>query len=115
MTYAKREPNGDPIIERIEKCLKEQKKTKKELMQYIGINDTNFTNWKFKKSKGYMIHIDKISEFLDVGTQYLLYGSEEEENSGIILTDEEKLIIKKYRSLSFPKRTIFVDMMSIIN
>ena len=66
MGYGKREAVDDPIVDRIEQTLQSQNKTKKELMSFLGLKDTNFTNWKYRNSKAYMKYIDRISEYLGV-------------------------------------------------
>ena len=56
MANIRRVPCEDPIIDRIEQELKVQKKTKKELLGYLGMQETNFTNLKYRNSKAYMKH-----------------------------------------------------------
>ena len=41
-------------MQRILELLKEQGKTEKELIQYLGLANGAFTPWKFGDTKGYM-------------------------------------------------------------
>lgn len=56
--------------------LKSQKKTQKELMDYLGLGKTAFTGWKNGSNRSYFKHIGKIADFFNVSTDYLL-GKEE--------------------------------------
>lgn len=59
-------------IKKIQTLLIEQKKTQKDLCEYIGIKQQAFTEWKSGRSKSYTKYIDKIAEYLDVSIDYLL-------------------------------------------
>ncbi len=52
--------------------LKEQEKTQKDLMDYLGLGKTAFTGWKSGANTSYLKYISKIAEFLEVSTDYLL-------------------------------------------
>ena len=69
-------------LEKIQTLLREQKKTQKELMDYLGLGKTAFTGWKNGSNTSYKKHIDKIAEFFGVSTDYLLGRTNvrEEEN-----------------------------------
>jgi len=69
-------------LEKIQMLLREQKKTQKELMDYLGLGKTAFTGWKNGSNTSYKKHIDKIAEFFGVSTDYLLGRTNvwEEEN-----------------------------------
>ena len=114
MAYKKREPINDPVIERIEQLLHTQKKTKKDLMNYLGLKGANFTNWKYQQSKGYMRYIDKISEYLGCGTQYLIYGTKSPDDNDLILTSNEKKIIATYRTLDDRKKAAFMSILTLV-
>ena len=59
-------------LEKISHLLHQQKKKQKDLTDYLGLTKNTFTNWKLGASKSYKKHIDKIAEFFDVSTDYLL-------------------------------------------
>ena len=63
-------------LDKILILLKEQHKTQKQLMEYLGLGKTAFTGWRNGKNTSYKKHIDKIAEFFDVSTDYLLGRTE---------------------------------------
>lgn len=69
-------------IDKILILLKEQKKTQKDLTDFLDISKGVFTDWKSGKNSSYKKHIDKIAEFFGVSTDYLLCRTNvrEEEN-----------------------------------
>lgn len=52
--------------------LKEQKKTQKELCDYLGITKGTYSNWKKGLSESYKSYIMEIAEFFGVSADYLL-------------------------------------------
>ena len=104
MSVAKREPNDDHVVDRIEQTLKQQKKTKKELLTYLGMKDTNFTVWRYGNGKSYLKYLDKIAEFLGGSISYLIEGNQENATA-LQVTEEEREIIAKYRRLDPIKKT----------
>lgn len=52
--------------------LNDSGKNQKELTEYIGITEAVFSQWKSKSSKSYNKYLDKIAEYFDVSTDYLL-------------------------------------------
>lgn len=59
-------------LDKIKTLLKEQRKTQKQLMDYLGLGKTAFTGWNSGANTSYNKHIGKIAEFLGVSTDYLL-------------------------------------------
>ena len=113
MANIKRTPSGDPVITRIEELLKSQKRTKKELTDYIGINNTNFSKWKYENSKSYMKYLGEIAEFLGVSANYLLEGSPE--NSINVSDESEMKLIQIYRKLDSHKKELLIDLAEIMS
>ena len=113
MANIRRIPSEDPVIDRIERELKAQKKTKKELLGYLGMQETNFTNWKYKNSKAYMKHIDKIALYLGVTTNYLIHG-DASNCDAMNLTDDERKLVIKFRSLDSHKKNTIMDIIEMI-
>ena len=66
------------VIENIVKLLKEQKKTQKNLTDYLGITQNAFTDWKSGRIKSYNKHLPKIAEFFGVSVDYILGISSKE-------------------------------------
>lgn len=67
-------------LNKIVELLKENKRTQQELMVYLGLEKSTFSSWKSGKSKSYTKYIDKIAEFFNVSTDYLLKGEEPSTN-----------------------------------
>lgn len=67
------QPNGImSTIDNIFLLLKKQKKTQKDLTDYLGIEKSVSSQWKNGKSLSYMKYIDKIAEFLDTSPSEIL-------------------------------------------
>ena len=108
MRNTNREPNDNPVIERIEHLLSVQAKTKKDLLDYLGMGNSAFTRWKYDNSKSYLKYIDTIANFLGSTSEYLLYGATEEEK--MLLTKEEIKLIDAFRKLNQEKRKIVASV-----
>lgn len=78
-------------LDKILNLLKEQNKSQKQLMDFLGLGKTAFTGWKSGINQSYKKHIDKIAEFLGVSTDYLL-GIEESPIKKPLSEDEERLM-----------------------
>lgn len=99
------EPVDDPIVARIVELLEEQKKTQKQLVEYLGLANGMFTKWKYHGGKSYMIHIDQIAEFFGLTPNDLLRGL----NTNVsleTLTENEIELVKNYRALTDEAREI---------
>ena len=115
MANVKRTPSGDPVIAQIEDLLKTQRKTKKELTEYLGINSTNFSMWKYENSKSYMKYIVKIAEFLGVSVNYLLENDSSQEYS-IELSDMSEIrLIQIYRNFDSHKKELLLDLVETMS
>ena len=115
MSNIKRTPSGDPVITRIEELLKAQKKTKRELTDYLGIHNSNFSLWKYENSKSYMKYIIKISEFLGVSTTMLL-ENQQSSPEVIKLSDTSEIkLIRIYRNLDSHKKEILLDFLETMS
>ena len=86
------------IIDKIELLLKENKKKKSELCEYLGLKKTAFSHWKSGENSSYKKHIDKIAEFFNVSIDYLLGRSEvsEIENKKTAPSKEETEIFSEH-------------------
>lgn len=105
MRQPKREIVNDKIIERMLEIMQEKRISQQELVEYLGLANGIFTNWKYKGSKSYMNYIDKISECLGVSKTYLINGEDEQINRDSI-TRFEVEIIKMLRELDDRKREL---------
>lgn len=62
---------------RIENLLKQQKKTQKELSEYIGLSAPQaYTNWKARNSIPSADMAVKIAEYLNTSVEYLVTGND---------------------------------------
>ena len=110
MSNIKRNPTDNPVIDRIEEALKNNKKTKKEMLSYLGIDASVFSTWRYANGKSYMKYIDKIAEFIGVSVSFLLYGMPDD-STVIQVEPDEMTIIKNYRILDCNKKKIIQELM----
>lgn len=83
--------------------LKEQHKQQKELTKFLGIGEGAIADWKKEKTKSYKKHIDKIAEFFNVSTDYLLGTTPtvqafDENDNVVVIDDETRDIIDSLRT-----------------
>ena len=64
----------DAVIARISSLLKEQKKTQKELMEYLGIGHGAFTHWKNDDRKSFYQYIAEYNSKLLASWSTSEYG-----------------------------------------
>lgn len=64
-------------LDKIKQLLKEQKKSQKDLTDYLGLKKSTFTSWNAGLNTSYNKYIGKIAEFLDVTSDYLLGKTDE--------------------------------------
>lgn len=67
----------DTSLTRILGLLKQKGIKDKDLIDGIGLNKSAISDWKSGRSKSYKRHIDKIADYLDISTEYLLGRSED--------------------------------------
>lgn len=67
--------NGSQFIERVEKLLSEQGKTRKDIAESLGFTYQNFTDWKRRNPPSTEICL-KIAKYLGVSVEYLILGEE---------------------------------------
>ena len=109
-----REPKGilteDPVVLRILECIKHNGITEKDMMHGVGLDNTIMTAWKYRGSKSYSRYINKIAEFLGVSSDYLLKGIDGEVNMQV-MTNEEIILVKKYRKLDYARKLGITDVL----
>lgn len=74
-------------LNKIRTLLKEQNKKQIDLCNYIGVKKNTFTSWNSGLNTSYKKHIDKIAEFLNVSTDYLL-GRTENKNTATLFEQQ---------------------------
>lgn len=78
----------------------EKNSSQKDLAEYLGLHKQAVSNWKNGSNKSYIKHINKIAEYFNVSTDYLLNNEnipkEEYTNYPIykLADDLEKIFIK---------------------
>lgn len=65
------------ILNMIIALLKEQKKSQKDLTDFLGISNNVFTDWKSGRNKSYQKHLPQIAEFFGVSVDSLLGKAED--------------------------------------
>lgn len=84
------------INERIFYLLEKQKRTAKELGDYIGVRPSSISAWKTEGSYPSSKYVIRISEFFDVSIEYLFTGK----NSGTLhLSKQENELLETYHQL----------------
>ena len=101
-----------PVIERILNTLRIRNLTQKQLIEYLGLPNGTFTNWKYNGGKSYMKYIDDISKYLNVPKEYLLYRDPVEDDTALLLSDVEDY--KKFRQLSDEQQCLIRNAIDII-
>ena len=82
-------------------------KNDQDLIDYLGLANGTFTSWRYKGGKSYLLHIDKIAEFLEVTPNYLLKGIDENVNKDTLSAIEIELI-SLFRRMEIDKRQTFI-------
>lgn len=85
---------------RIVELLKEQNKTQKQLMEYLGLGKTAFTGWKSGTTTSYKKYIGQIADFFDVSIDYLMCNTDIKAKQNPSLTDEQRELIEAYEAAS---------------
>lgn len=84
------------VLTRIMELLERSGHSQKELMDYLGIKKSAFTDWKAGKSQSYVKYASQIADYFGVTTDYILRGSNNHNEKPISAqTDELPEIIQK--------------------
>jgi len=68
----------DPVFLRIEKLLKDKDIPQRQFDADLGLSRSTYSNWKQKKSRSYLKHIEEIAEYFKVSPAYLMSGEDGE-------------------------------------
>ncbi|MCM1329987.1 MAG: helix-turn-helix domain containing protein [Ruminococcus sp.] len=98
------------ILDRISELL--GNKEQKELTEYLGLQNSAFSDWKTGKSKSFRRYLIEISEFFNVSIDYLVYGKEK--NLSSELTDTEYELLEKFRNLSDINKGKIIERMEVM-
>ncbi|MBQ9898518.1 MAG: helix-turn-helix transcriptional regulator [Ruminococcus sp.] len=92
-------------IDKIIMLLEKNKKTQKELTDWLGLDKSTFSAWKNGKSQSYNKYLSGIASFLNVSTDYLLDNEEFDE------TDDDLVILNRNaKKLPPENRKLLIDM-----
>lgn len=107
------------MLDKIISLLKKQKRTQKELCNFLGLNQVAFTDWKSGKSESYKKYLPQIAEFFGCSVDFLLENGQkkeavrkdsqnDEENideeimrlvEGMTLEQKQRVLLESYRLL----------------
>ena len=88
----------EPVLERIMDQLSSQRRSEKDLTDYLGLANGTFTKWKYKNGRSYFKYIREIADYLDVTPGYLLHGQDDELTYETLSGNETRLLTM-YRKL----------------
>ena len=104
---------GDAIFQRIDQLMKEQGKRIKDLLNYLELPHSTYDNWKTGKSKSYVKHIEKISEFLHVSPNYIVTGTEIVSTVPSEIEAQEEEFKKLFRQVTNETREYILAIMRL--
>ena len=114
MRITTKELSKDPVLNRILDLLKQQKKTEKDLINYLGLANGTFTGWKYKGQNTFLKNIGKMSEYFDVSPNYLLRGIDDEINVQTLSIQEIKLV-QGYRRMNDLEKKNVMETVLLFN
>ena len=97
------------ICERLFKLMNEKNIKNRDLAIKLGVRDSVICNWKSRNTDPPSTYLLPICEILGIDI-FTLLG---EKNNDIIITDEEKQIIQKYRQLDFESQQAFKTLLHV--
>lgn len=108
-------------LNKISELLSNQKKSQKDLCDYLGISKNVFTAWKSGKNNSYNRYIQRIAEFLDVDPNFL-YGIGPQEDRRLAemdfafseLSEEDLKIIKRTKELPARKKKAILNLLDAL-
>ncbi|MDD6036930.1 MAG: helix-turn-helix transcriptional regulator [Lachnospiraceae bacterium] len=83
------------IAERLFSTMKQKKITQEQLAKALNTNQPTIAHWKAGTTKIPIEYIGKICKLLNISTEYLITGKEEENH----LTPDEKYLVEQYRKV----------------
>ena len=103
------------VLNRIIELLKRNGRNQKELMDYLGIKKSAFTDWKAGKSRSYLKYASEIAGYFGVTTDYLLRGETDIKekpagNKADELSDYDARVLAWFRSLPPEKREAILNL-----
>lgn len=100
--------NEPEVVSRITDLLIANGKTQTELLEYLGLNRNNYSEWKAGRKRSYLLYIDDIARYFQVSPTYLLRGGRD-------FATEEKELIRLYRGMSQDARDKLMTMVETLS
>ena len=101
------------IIDKISYLLKENNCNQSDLLDYIGVKRrATFTEWKNGTSASYKKYINKIAEFFNVSTDYLLNDKDSAIPKNPTIPKEYQSLITSYQELSKDNQQLLKDIIT---
>ena len=101
------------IIDKISYLLKENNCNQSDLLDYIGVKRrATFTEWKNGTSASYKKYINKIAEFFNVSTDYLLNEKDSTIPKDPIIPTKYQSLISSYQELSKDNQQLLQDIIT---
>lgn len=103
------------VLTRIIELLERSGHSQKELMDYLGIKKSAFTDWKAGKSQSYVKYASKIADYFGVTTDYILRGGNGNEEkptseSADGLSEYDARVLDWFHSLPPEKRQAILEI-----
>ena len=99
------------IIDRINLCLAEIGKTGAEMSRDLGLSNSAYSQWNTHKYHPSKKTLAKIAPYLKTTVEYLLTGKKEPATYGDGLAEDEKEIIRLFRTVSPETRTAMLHLL----
>ena len=102
------------VIQNIIALLKEQRKTQKNLTDYLGITQNAFTDWKSGRIKSYTKHLPQIADYFGVSVDYLLGNESADKKESLTepkLSEGEKELIDLFRQLPIESQKMYLEVL----
>lgn len=99
-------------LDRIIYLCKKYNKSQKDLTDYLGLEKSTFTSWKKGKTASYEKHINKIAEFFNVSTDYLLNDKDSTIPKDPTTPAEYQSLISSYQELSKDNQQLLQDIIT---
>ena len=100
----------DRTFERIDQLMRDQRKQKQQLNEYLGVGRSTYENWRKGSSKTYFQHLDKIAQFLSVSPNYLISGEESNEQQATANYSAEKELVSLFRKMSIINQDLLLNL-----
>ena len=112
----KKATNSDPIFVRIDNLLSLKQKKQKELIDYLNIRKTSYSEWKSGISTTYLSYIEAISDYLETSPNYLITGNSDDTFVASVpsLDEMDMRLLSAFRPLNSPQKEKVIQVVEIL-